>query len=507
MTKGRMATRDALQRWDHYRKNVERYTEVNYHESDTEQVARIESLKHDFVAFSKYYFPQYAQAEFAAFQTRFARKVIERDVIYIVRAWAREHAKSVIAGLFLPAYLMCTGRMRNMLLVSHSWDNASELLMPLMVNLESNERLKHDFGIFKTYRGWEVGKFITTSGCSFRAIGAGQSPRGTRNEERRPDFVLVDDIDTDDEGRNQARIDKKWAWLEQALFPAMSITGSKRFVVVGNVISKESIVVKAARMADDYEQIDILDKKGQPSWKERYTRQDVDYMLSKISFFSGQKEYFNNPINPGTVFKDVTWGKMPRLSQFKYLVAYCDPSYKGSKTSDFKAIPVVGEFGGSFYVLTCFLDQTTVAKMIEWFYDIDTYVGDRTAIYNYIEAGSLQDTFYQELFLPQLIKAGKSRSKHLSISPDHRNKPDKFTRIEATLEPINRQGRLIFNEAERKNPHMQRLEEQLKGIEPKLSGHDDGPDALEGAVWIINNKLRVLDPIKVGELRRVKYKY
>jgi hypothetical protein len=127
--------------------------------------------------------------------------------------------------------------------------------------------------------------------------------------------------------------------------------------------------------------------------------------------------------------------------------------------------------------------------MIQWYYDYRELVGQRTGLYNYIEAGSLQDTFYQELFLPRLIEAGRTKGQ-LSISPDHRSKPDKFTRIEATLEPLNRQGRLIFNEAERTDPHMMTLRDQMLAIEPKLGAHDDGPDALEGGVWMINSKLR-----------------
>lgn len=499
--------KEALARWEIYRKSVELIVEHGYDESDEAREERVSALKSDFKAFCEYYFPQYCTAPFAKFQLDFAKRVIKSDKLYIVRAWAREHAKSVIAGLMLPIFLMVNKKMKNMLLVSHSYENAVELLMPLMINLESNERLRRDFGDYKTNRGWEVGRFVTGQGCSFRAIGAGQSPRGSRNEEARPDLILVDDIDTDKESRNQAIINKKWDWIEQALFPTMSISGSKRFIVVGNIIAKDSTVVKASKVADDFEKINILDAKGNPSWKERYKLEDVNYMLSKISYASGQKEYFNNPINPGTVFKDIVWDKVPPLSKLRYVVAYCDPSYKASKTSDFKAIPLVGEHMGNFYVFTCFLEQNTVANMIGWFYHLDEYVAGRTAIYNYIEAGTLQDTFYQELFLPQLIKAGKERGKHLSISPDHRIKPDKFTRIEATLEPLNRQGRLIFNIAEAKNPHMQRLEEQMKAIEPILSGHDDGPDALEGATWIINNKLRVLAPIKVGLDKRTKHKY
>jgi hypothetical protein len=68
-------------------------------------------------------------------------------------------------------------------------------------------------------------------------------------------------------------------------------------------------------------------------------------------------------------------------------------------------------------------------------------------------------------------------------------------------------GRLIFNIAERNNPHMKRLEEQFKAVDPQLSAHVDGPDAVEGAVWIINNKIASLAPIIVGEKRKNAKRY
>jgi hypothetical protein len=79
--------------------------------------------------------------------------------------------------------------------------------------------------------------------------------------------------------------------------------------------------------------------------------------------------------------------------------------------------------------------------------------------------------------------------------PDKRSKPDKFTRIEGNLEPLNRAGKLIFNEAEKGNPHMMRLEQQFLAVEPKLSACADGPDAVEGGKWVIDHKLK-----QIGEI-------
>jgi phage terminase large subunit-like protein len=62
-------------------------------------------------------------------------------------------------------------------------------------------------------------------------------------------------------------------------------------------------------------------------------------------------------------------------------------------------------------------------------------------------------------------------------------------RIESLLEPLHRNGELFLNEHERHNPNMQRLEEQFINFAPGSRAHDDGPDAVEGAIWVINDKL------------------
>jgi hypothetical protein len=52
-----------------------------------------------------------------------------------------------------------------------------------------------------------------------------------------------------------------------------------------------------------------------------------------------------------------------------------------------------------------------------------------------------------------------------------------------------RTGRLVFNIKEKDNPHMQRLEEQFKLFSPSMKAPADGPDAIEGGVFICNNKI------------------
>ena len=92
-------------------------------------------------------------------------------------------------------------------------------------------------------------------------------------------------------------------------------------------------------------------------------------------------------------------------------------------------------------------------------------------------------------------KKRKELGYHLVISPDEDKKTDKAVRIEANLEPLNRNGMLILNEDEKDNPHMQELESQFKLFDMHLPYPADGPDCIEGAYSILRKKQNTLAPV------------
>lgn len=501
------STKDQIERWEAYRDNLMRSTPLPTEDEITRR-ARIAKLEKNSESWFAYYFPAYYSSPSAPFHRKATERLLKNNRWYEVRRWSRELAKST-RGMMEDLYMAMTGRARNFLLVSHTYDNAEELLMPYMINLECNARLISDYGIQRGFRQWEMGDFVTRQSCSFRAIGAGQSPRGTRNEAVRPDVIRIDDIDTDERCRNEKRVQDTWDWIEQALIPTVSVSGNVRIVFQGNLISKNSIIARSSDKADHVDTINIRDKNGKSTWPDKNTEEHIDWLLSKISYNSVQKEYYNNPIIQGTVFKEVTWGKCPKLSEFKFLAAYGDPapSNKENKDNCYKALILIGELEGKFYILTGFLEQVKNAKFVQWYYDIEQYVGGKTQVYNLIENNSLQDPFYEQVFQPLFFTVGKEKGHYVHITPDVRKKPDKFARIEGNLEPLNRQGRLIFNEAEKTNPHMLRLEDQFRNFAANTTSHIDGPDAVEGGVFFLNQKIITSEPITLGVRKGGTKKY
>ena len=502
---GKGLDKQASINWDEYRLNLIRETTVDVAETEADKLKRIARLEADDEAWFAYYFPNYYKNKPAPFQVKASRRLLDSKKTrwYEVRAWSRGLAKTTRAMMEFTKLAM-TGRIHNTLIISNSYDNAERLSMPYKINLESNSRLINDYGIQERPGNWEVGEFITRKGWAIRAIGAGQSPRGTKNEEIRPDSILFDDIDTDEETRNPKRIDDKWAWIEKAVIPTVDISGTIFILFCGNIIAKHCCITEAIKRADKVDIINIRDKNGKSVWPEKNSEADIDYILSIISYAAAQQEYYNNPVREGTTFKEITWGEVPALGKFRFLVAYGDPaqSNKENKDNCYKTVILIGQLDGKFYIITCYLEQVKNSKFVVWYFDLEDYVGGKTQIYNYIENNSLQDPFFEQVLMPLLFAEGKARSHYIGIAPDERKKPDKFARIEGNLEPLNRSGRLIFNEAEKNNPHMLRLEEQFKAVDPQLSSHVDGPDGVEGGVWIINNKIASMAPIQVGTLKK-----
>lgn len=491
-----------LKDWEEYYSQFLSDVAVDTDESPVDKANRIKRLEADDEAWFKYYFPGYCTSEPAKFHKEATKRLMTHDRWYEVRAWSRELAKSARAMMeFLK--LALTKKIFNLLLVSNSYDNACRLLLPFMIQLEKNQRIINDYGEQVNPGHWEVGEFIAKCGCSFRAIGAGQSPRGTRNEAKRPDAILIDDIDTDEECRNPERISQKWDWIEQALIPTVSVSGNIRIVFNGNIIAKDCCIVRAGKVANKMDIVNIRDKNGKSSWPEKNSEEDIDFILSKISTKSAQQEYFNNPLTEGKVFKEMFWGKVPPLRNFRFIICYGDPSPSNSKNKagSLKAVATIGFYDGKYYVINCRLDHATNAEFVDWLYELNAEIPQGVQVYNFIENNTLQDPFYQQVIVPLFNEKSKT-SGLINITPDTRKKPDKFNRIEGNLEPLNRMGKLVFNEAQSGNPHMQRLVEQFILLDPKLSAPADGADAVEGGVFKTNEKLSTSAPDAIQLGRR-----
>lgn len=463
---------------------------VDLHETKAEKKKRIAALEADHEAWFKYYFPKYYTSEPTAFHKRSTKRIMDNPEYYEVRAWSRELAKSG-RTMMEAIKLALTGKKRNIIIVSAAEKYAIKLLAPYKAILEKSARIINDYGEQKGHKPWTESYLVSRKGFCFLAIGKGQTPRGTRNEEVRPDMIIPDDFDTDEDCRNPDTIDKYWEWFERALYATRSISNPLLVVFCGNIIAEDCTIKRAMKKADHSEVINIRMPKKQKdgsykmlsAWPEKNTEAMIDRALSKISYVSQQGEYFNNPITLGKVFTVLHYKNIQPLRNYQFLVAYTDPSYKSGKKNDFKATALIGKWRDEYHVIKVYCAQTTTSEMLKWQYQILKMVEGKVPVYFIIEWPSIDDTLKLEI-----EKENKAQDLTLPLKADERDKGDKFHRIESLLEPLNRNEKLWFNKQLKDSQHMEHMENQFLALSKTSSAHDDGPDAVEGGVFFINSK-------------------
>lgn len=460
-------------------------------EDEKQKKIRITALKDDFNAFCTHYFPHYLDSHFGWFHLKAAQNIKDNKNIFAILEWPREHAKSVFANVLVSLFLYARGELSGMVVASANADKAKGLLGDLQAEFVSNNRWINDYGELAKMGDWRDGAFATTDGIGFWALGRGQSPRGIRKEAKRPNYAVVDDIDDKVIVRNGQRVRESVDWVMEDLYGALSIKAA-RMVIAGNRIHKASILAHLVgdvnpedpkRKAITHIKVFAFEhirthskadaKTGRPAWKERYTTKMLTDKMSVMGYRSARREYFHEHHEEGNVFKRewIAFTKTKHYSKYKSIVTYCDPSFKDTDKADFKAIVTVGSDGNRHDILDLWVRQASTKAMVDVFYD--RYNKYENHARYYIEANMLQD-----LLLDEFTEEGEARQQSLPIRGDKRAKPNKYMRIE-NMSPLFERGLIKISDEIRQDPDTQEFIDQLIGFP---YGHDDGPDALEGAL-------------------------
>lgn len=483
----------AYNEWVEYREALKKATVVDKSESFADKQKRIKRLEADNEAWFAYYFPHVSNNPItnepippAGFQIKSTKRVMQDRNWFECRAWSRSLAKSTRTRMEV-LKLVITGKKKNILLISNSWENACNLLEPYRIELDSNQRIINDYGEQRGLKKWRTGNFTTKKGVAFRAVGAGQSPRGANENNVRPDTLLFDDIDTDEDCRNPDIIKERVKWIFNAVIGTREIYIKLLIIACGNIIAEYCCMTEMIKKANYVDVVNIRTN-GISSWVKN-SENDIDEAFSILPYSTIQQEYFNNPVTEGRIFKELRFDKVPPLRQMEQLIVYGDPSTSNSesKNSSFKVVALLGRKDNITYVIKMFCKQCGQADFIQTYYDMHTLVtaAGCSAQY-YMECNSLQKDFFEMFYKPKFREINRQKGVALYVKKDTRPKVNKYTRIEATLEPPHRLGWLIFNQQEKENKCMEETEGQFKAVSPTYGGAMDAPDCVEGGYKILD---------------------
>lgn len=487
--------------YDEHCRRIARASVVDINETPADKMQRVKRLEEDYVAWFEYYFPNYAKVKCAWFHREFAEAIIGNTVISYLLEIYRSGAKSVHADMGVPLFLMYTGRMRYMLLIGETERKAQKLISALQAQLKHNKRLTNDYGARFQSGDWSAGEFLTNDGVRFMALGFGQDPRGVREEEQRPDYIVVDDVDNRRHVNNDRLMREGVEWIFEDLMGCFDeMDGSvKRFVYANNNFHKNSItnrlktqfkvLCSKAREAGETPTYHVLHVPAvkdlnsfEPSWPAKtsaaYWRRKFNAMPSR-SFL---REYMHIHVEEGALFRaeDMQWKKTLPLKEYDALVFYGDLSYKAAAC--FKGLVLIGKTGREFHIIHTFLRQSSRTVMVKWLYDLY----EQTELHNCKKVRYwIEGLFSMDEFVNDFDAEGDLRGYYIPVKADKSPKGDKYERIEASQSFFERRN-MFFNIDERENADQVELVDQYLAFEKGSGTMVDGPDAAEGALSKLN---------------------
>ncbi len=228
----------------------------------------------------------------------------------VAEAAPRGHSKSTSISLAYTLAALCFGFRDYALVVSSIEGLAIELVQTIRAELVENEALIESFNIHGLSKDNEADIIGYIGNRRFRVLAKGgeQKLRGIKWGTKRPDLIIVDDIEDDEQVRSADRREKLRKWFLQALIPAGSDNCLVR--VVGTVLHLDSLLNRllksrnwkshcfsAHKGFDDFSEI---------LWPEKYGEERLrairDAFVDEGDSGGYSQEYLNKPIAEGNEF-------------------------------------------------------------------------------------------------------------------------------------------------------------------------------------------------------------
>lgn len=458
---------------------------VSPFENDTpeKQAARKKRSRTDLLYFCETYLPHYFTVEFGDFHEEWEELTgIPDEALFL--AAPREHAKSTFFTFGVPLRNTCHGLRFFQLIISDTNDQAAGFTLPIRLELEENPRIRHDFGELRG-RIWKKNDFTTSNGIRTLARGRGEKVRGLKNRQYRPDFAVVDDFENDENVENPELVKKGKRWLKRAVIGSMG--AGFTFLMVGNLFHPKSVLAQFMAEKDDegkplyvsrkYDCWIDFGKPGQrPLWpalwpperleKKQRTMGSVDFNAEMRNLTGAENSPFREEW-----FRYYEAGEL--AGQELHVAAFVDPSAKSGEANDYKAIVTVGLHRPSmvFYCFHSWIRHASPIAMFDAAYrQHDEHPGPM----------GIEDNMLEDFLHEAIHNYAKDRGRYLPWMPVHHS-TNKEARIIGTLSYLVEYGKLRFI---RGHSDQDLLVEQLIYILNK-NVNDDGPDALEGAVRLL----------------------
>lgn len=240
--------------------------------------------------FAYYYFTNYFKYPPAPFHEDMWEdytKLMDGELTEVAWIMFRESAKTSIAKICL-IHAICYQRKKYINWDSYDKGNAEQALFDVTVALQTNQRLIADYGelynqpVDKSHKSRKrVGDFITNNGVRIEAHSTQESVRGRLYGNQRPDWLILDDFETEVTKDSSAITGKIKAHIDTAI-GGMAPTGT--ILYLGNFISDVGSVAHVLnKLKSDPKGIARnvpVERDGRIMWEGKYVFTDQEAVES-----------------------------------------------------------------------------------------------------------------------------------------------------------------------------------------------------------------------------------
>jgi len=426
----------------------------------------------------------------------------------------RGYAKSTRTTLVFPLYCALYRRKNYIFIISDTAAQASEFLVDIQRELEGNERILEDFGSI-VGTPWNTIECVTNTNIKLECAGSGQKIRGRRHGKYRPDLIILDDLENDENTVTPEQRAKLKSWFTKVVLKLGD--DYTDIVYVGTIIHYDSlfswvltnpawvsVIHRAVKsfsprqdLWDEWAEIitdlslpdrtekarDFFEKNKKDMlegtevlWPEKQSYYDLMVVRVTEGEASFNSELQNEPINPeDRIFNCSLYDYAPPREEMR-VVAAVDPSMGKTSSADYTAIIVVGKHlrTGYMYVLDAVLRRMHPDKIIETLFEMH-------GVWKFDEV-CVETVQFQQFFKDEVAKRSAAAGFYLNLR-EIRTIKNKELRIQS-IQPTVNNGYVKFHRNQRV------LIDQLENW-PKAA-HDDGPDALEMALSVLQGAKSML---------------
>ena len=446
----------------------------------------------------------------------------------------RGHAKSTNLTFKGTMHSTLYGYKHYPIIISDSSEQAEGFLDNIRVEFEENTAILEDFGPLAG-SVWRSNVLVTKTNIKIEAIGSGKKIRGRKHRNWRPDLIILDDVENDENVRTPEQRSKLKNWFDKAV--SKSGDDYTDIVYIGTLLHYDSLLAKTLTnpayrsikykaviqfsqaddlwqqwesiftdLANDDREADALAffqahkaamlEGTQVLWEEKLSYYDLMVMRVSEGEASFNSEEQNEPINPDDCLFMEEWFEYYNEAESNFrdpvfdFFGFIDPSLGKTKRSDFSAIVTLAKHrsSGYMYVVDADIERRHPDRIIA-----DVLAKERwlraSFGHGYRKLGAETNQF-QWFLKEELAKASAKAGLYLPIE-EVQQTSDKVMRIQ-TLQPDVKNKYIKFNRRHK------RLLEQLTQF--PMGAHDDGPDALEGARSIAKRvkRFRIVNRAEFG---------